>query len=294
MDRMYSHAAPQAPWTESETPAHRSPAATPALRPTPAPRPTHERRRQILTHAVELDVIPELLARYRVSAPVDQAIAAADVTNLTSLVLEHDGPGALAFVMAMHGKGASAESLLLELLAPAARALGDLWEDDLCDFTQVTIGLWRLQSVLRALAPSGLPLARTAPRIALVPLPGDPHTFGLDMVHTFFCGAGWNAWTGTIESSAELRQLVEARSFDVLGFSLACDERLDDVRREIASVRRASCNQSIAVIVGGPGFTANPSLAAAVGADATAHDARDAVTQAAALLSGRHRASTPA
>ncbi len=293
MDRMNAHAAPQAQWTESEAPARLRSSASPARPPLDRPtldRPTLDRQRQIVTHAVELDVIPELLARYRTPVPVELAIVAGDVAALTNLVLEQNGPGALAFVMALHGRGASPEALLLDLLAPTARALGDMWEDDLCDFTQVTIGLWRLQSALRALAPATLPPAKTAPRIALVPLPGDPHTFGLDMVHAFFCGAGWNAWTGAVESSAELRQLVEARSLDVLGFSLACDERLDDVRREIASVRRASCNPAIAIMVGGPGFTANPSLAAAVGADATAHDARDAVTQATALLAGRRRA----
>lgn len=284
MDRMNTHGAMQGSWTESE-------AIRPRFRPAPAKKlPSGiERERRILTQAVELDVIPELLARYRAAPFARLLMTHRHVTQLTALVLEHDGPGALAFVTALYDQGADPESLLLDLLAPSARALGTMWEDDLCDFTQVTIGLWRLQSALRALAPAEPPPAAHAPRVVLVPLPGEPHTFGLDMVHAFFARAGWNAWTGPVESSAALRSLVADQSVAILGFSLACDERLDDVRREIASVRRASCNPAIAIMVGGPGFTANPSLAGAVGADATAYDARDAVTRATALLADRQK-----
>ena len=45
------------------------------------------------------------------------------------------------------------ELLFLRLLAPAARRLGELWEGDLCTFTDVTIGLSHLQQVLRELSP---------------------------------------------------------------------------------------------------------------------------------------------
>ena len=176
------------------------------------------------------------------------------------------------------------EQLLLDLLAPAARTLGAMWENDTCDFTAVTSGLWRLQSAMRALASVEIVPPVNAPRIVLVPLPGEDHTFGLSMVYEFFRRAGWNAWTGPVENRAALRSLVRARPVAVLGFSLACDDRLDDARAEIAAVRRASRNPDIAIMVGGPGFTDNPALAAAVGADATARDGQDAVLQATALL----------
>ena len=266
-------------WTEAEALGATQPRTT-AKRPA---RTGEDRQRQILTHAVELDVIPELLARHRVQEPA-ALIAHGYVTRLTSLVLSNDAPAALAFVMDVHAQGTPADSLLLDLLAPTARALGVMWEHDLCDFTEVTIGLWRLQSAMRALSPRETPATSYAPSIVLVPLPGEPHTFGLGMVYEFFRQAGWNAWTGPVESSAALRTLVGQRSISVLGFSLACDERIDDVRREIAAVRRASKNPAIAVMVGGPCFTADPTLAASVGADATAADARDAVVQATALV----------
>ena len=249
-----------------------------------------QRRRTILTRTVELDVIPRLLIAHplpAVPAASSLLVTAGHIADLVGLVLSRGQSETVAFVEGMHGQGAAADSLYLDLLAPAARRLGELWEDDACDFTQVTIGLWRLQNAMRELSPSFLrsTVTRTnSPRALLVPLPGEDHTFGLSMVHEFFCRAGWNAWSGPVGSSADLRGMVRREWVEVIGFSLACDDKLDAVRAEIRSVRRASKNPGLGVLVGGPGFTANPSLAAEVGADGTATDSRQAVLQAQALV----------
>lgn len=252
----------------------------------------HESRRRqaILTRTVELEVIPRLLRAHApkvVPAVAPLLVTAAHVADLVGLVLARGEPAAVAFVEAMHDQGAAAESLYLDLLAPAARRLGEMWDNDICDFTEVTIGLWRLQNAMRELSPSFLPspeLRTDGPRVLLVPLPGEMHTFGLSMVYEFFRRAGWNAWSGPVAGSADLRAMVRREWVEVVGFSLACDEKLDVVQAEIRSVRRASQNPALGILVGGPGFTANPLLAAQVGADGTAIDGRQAVLQAQALV----------
>ncbi len=255
-----------------------------------AARHEDQQRRAILTRTVELDVIPRLLQAHAprlvpVVAPL--LVTTAHVSDLVGLVLARGETATLAFVEAMHDQGAAAESLYLDLLAPAARRLGEMWENDTCDFTEVTIGLWRLQSAMRELRPSFLRSPETStvgPRALLVPLPGETHSFGLSMVYEFFCRAGWDAWSGSLADSADLRAMVRREWVEVIGFSLSCDEKLDVVRTEIRSVRRASQNPNLGVLVGGPGFTANPLLAAEVGADGTATDGRQAVLQAQALV----------
>ena len=250
------------------------------------------RRRAILTRTVQLDVIPRLVAARgavgtmaAVSAPL--AVAPAHVAELVQLVLARGEPAAIAYVEAMRERGAGAEAIYLDLLAPAARRLGVMWEEDTCDFTEVTVGLWRLQSAMRELSPSFLDQRsqRTdVHRILLVPLPGESHTFGLSMVYEFFRRAGWNAWSGPVRDSAELIAMVRRERVDVVGFSLSCDERLESVYSEMRAVRRASLNPGIAVMVGGPPFAGNPLLAAQLGADGTATDGRQAVAQAQALV----------
>lgn len=267
-----------------------------------AARTAGRQRTDILTRVVELDVIPHLLRTHGakaapvavplipvavIPAPASLVISSAQVSDLVSLVLDRGEPAAVAFVEAVHDKGTLAETIYLDLLAPVARRLGEMWENDTCDFTEVTIGLWRLQNAMRELSPvflRSVDVQASGPRIVLVPLPGEAHSFGLSMVHEFFSRAGWDTWTGPVASSTDLRGMVRREWVDVIGFSLACDEKLDALRTEIKAVRRASSNPGLSVMVGGPGFTANPLLAAQVGADGTATDGLQAVLQAQALV----------
>jgi methanogenic corrinoid protein MtbC1 len=80
---------------------------------------------------------------------------------------------------------------------------------------------------------------------------------------------------------------VRGEWFDVLGISVGVDARLDWLKSGIAAVRHASRNRAIGVLVGGPVFASDPSLAARVGADATAADGRRAAEIAEALLNER-------
>jgi len=248
-----------------------------------------QRRRAILTRTVQLDVIPRLLTAHNapLQAPPVLVVDPTHVQELVGLVLSRGEPAAVAFVESMREQGAGAEEIYLDLLAPAARRLGVMWDEDECDFTEVTVGLWRLQSAMRELSPSFLdqPTQRTdGPRILLVPLPGESHTFGLSMVYEFFRRAGWNAWSGPVADSADMTAMVRGEHVDVVGFSLSCDERLETVYSEIRAVRRASRNPCLSVMVGGPPFASNPLLAAQLGADGTATDGRQAVAQAQALV----------
>jgi methanogenic corrinoid protein MtbC1 len=254
-------------------------------------------RNAILNQTVELEVIPRLILARRARAAAMQSpmphppmphakVSAAQVAQLAAITLAPDGPGTSGFVTAMRDQGFAAEQLYLDLLAPAALRLGSLWDDDLCDFTEVTIGLWRLQHAMLELRPTFLIASLPAidRRALLVPLPGEQHTFGLSMVFDFFRRAGWNAWTGPIATASDLADMVSSQWVDMVGFSLACDERLETARDEIRAVRRASRNPGMAVMVGGPPFVMDPYLAAAIGADGTARDGLQAVAEADALV----------
>ena len=77
-----------------------------------------------------------------------------EVSAFAAIALNSDAVVATAHVETLRAKGLGLECIYLELLAPAARHLGELWEADLCDFTQVTLGLWRLQQVMYDLSPA--------------------------------------------------------------------------------------------------------------------------------------------
>ncbi len=76
-------------------------------------------------------------------------MTAADIEDFTQLVMAHDRRAASAFVEALRDRGLPVSDVLLDLLAPAARLLGDLWLRDRCSFTDVSLGLVRLQHLMR-------------------------------------------------------------------------------------------------------------------------------------------------
>jgi methanogenic corrinoid protein MtbC1 len=264
--------------------------------------PTVIDRRRTLTRTVEQDVIPQLLLRARGAratpppaaetrpVPPPWLATEADVRALTDLVLVRDQREAAAFVAELREQGAQADALCLDLLSPAARLLGEFWEQDICHFSEVTVGLVRLQHVLRELSPAPSGLARPArarPHALLVPLPGEQHSFGLAMVVEFFRRAGWSVWTGRLDSRADLGRMVAGQWFGMVGVSSACGQDVEPVLQAVRQIRQLSRNRDVAVMVGGPAFIADPQLAGLVGADATAMDGRQAVLTAEGLLAVR-------
>jgi methanogenic corrinoid protein MtbC1 len=249
------------------------------------------RRIAMLTRAIEQQVVPRLVlaARQDDSGGVPPC-SRADVAELTRLLLLDDAEGAGALVAALRGRGVALERMFLELLTPAARRLGEMWEADTCSFTDVTVGLGRLHQILRDHAPefvAEIPSAAPAgsPRTALLmPAPGEQHTFGLAMLAEFLVRAGWEVRDAAPADAADAARTVAAEWFAVVGISLGGRDRLRPLAGLIRAIRHASCNTSVGVMVGGPVFVAKPELARRVGADATAADARGAVTQAERLL----------
>ncbi len=247
-----------------------------------------------LVSTIEGEIIPRLMLAHRadVGIPPDTiadcaTFKAADVEEFTRLVLTHDADIALSFLTATRLRGASMENVFLNLLAPSARKLGDWWNADLCDFTEVTLGLLRLHQILHALSPvfeNELEHRGMGPRALLVPTPGEQHMFGVAMVAEFFRRGGWYVCDEPVATSEELLALVRGEWFDVIGLSLSCATRLDGLARIIHGIRQKSRNRDVGVLVGGKAFLDNPDAVALVGADAMAHDGRMAVIQAQNIL----------
>lgn len=214
--------------------------------------------------------------------------------DLTTVLREHEAPVACAHADVLLNRGVGMETLLLDVLAPAARRLGDLWAQDACTFVDVTTGLGRLHEVLHALDLGGrmstVPVAKES-CILLTPCLGEQHTLGLAMVAGLFRRAGWQVRQERGVSDPVLVQIVRHDWFDAVGLSASCEDRLPALAETIRRIRRGSRNRAVRVLVGGGLFTCKPELAALVGADATASDGHQAVRQAQCLLDERSMAS---
>ena len=121
------------------------------------------------------------------------AITSAEVADLVPLALQVEADELLAHVDRILRRGVPVTTLLVDLLAPAARLLGEYWEEDRCDFVDVTMGLWRLQEVVHEVAaPARMARRGNRGRRALfASMPGDQHSFGAVVIDEVFSREGW-------------------------------------------------------------------------------------------------------
>lgn len=247
-----------------------------------------------LARAIEADVIPRLVQAHRYTAPAanTESVKAPpqsteQVAEFVRLIVGDSEADMHAAIDAKRRGGMSVEALYLDLFAPAARTLGDMWLDDLCDFSTVTVALGRLQRLLRELSPSfgtEIEYPANGRRAMFAQPPEEQHSFGLSMVAEFFRREGWDVVGVVGGASDDPAARVRKEWADVVGFSIGSEIRLEWLRQRIAEVRAASRNPEVIIMVGGPIFIINPGWVADVGADSTAMDARDAPRAAARLL----------
>ena len=262
------------------------------------PSGSQEDRLSRLVSALHRDIIPRLVQAHALP-PVPQATdapAPSPVTGVeafTALLLNQDDVAIDACLAQWHAAGIDTERVLTEWLGPTARRLGELWEDDRCHFVDVTIGLGRLQQIMRRLTSAfghdvGPP--QSGRRVLLMPAPGEQHTFGLAMVGEFFTRAGWDVSGITGPEIADVQLRVKYEWFDLIGISAGTDARLEPLQRCIETVRRHSHNRDVALLVGGPLFIGRRDLARELGADGAATDGQSAPALAEQLLGRRVRA----
>jgi MerR family transcriptional regulator, light-induced transcriptional regulator len=238
---------------------------------------------------IKTQIIPKIVLALRKTPKAaeskDQASLTA-VEQFANFVLGHDDSVPFAHVESLIAQGVSVEAIFLDLLAPTARHLGTLWESDATDFATVTLAVSRLQRIMRRLGErfSDEGSHGGGESILLTIIPGEQHSFGLSMVAEFFRRAGWNLCTGPFSSHQELTSLVHNHWFDVVGFSVSSDRRLDELKKDIHDIRHDSRNRNVGIMLGGPMVVAQPDLVALMGADMMSVDATTAPQQARGLI----------
>jgi methanogenic corrinoid protein MtbC1 len=251
-------------------------------------------RQAKLACVISNDIIPRLLRLHTevlpAALPVDVVIEAfapsgADISCLADIVLGSDLKVAAEYILVLRDRGLSMDSLFIELLEPTARSLGEMWDRDECDFIDVTLGVARLQELLAIFNDThDVQALETRRQVLMAMTPGDQHSFGVTMVERFLRAAGWQVRTELSATSEQISDAAQSKWFAVVGLTAGSERQLDCLRTTIAQVRKASKNQEIGVMVGGPMFTANLALADQVGADATAPNAPAAVLVAQKLF----------
>jgi methanogenic corrinoid protein MtbC1 len=251
-----------------------------------------EFNRAMLGRTIEAEVIPRLMMAHRgfsysEAPPSSLHITSEDISELARIVVEHDTSVASSYIDALRNQGVPIDSIFVELMAPTARLLGEMWKSDQCCFTDVTVGMARLQQIVHELSPEFEREAAQAfdgRRILLLTMPGEQHTLGLMIVEEYFRRYGWDCCSSAPKDVRDMTRLIRGQHFDVVGISVGWGALLESIASAIQAMRRASKNKSVVVLVGGNIFLENPAFVSRVGADGTAEDGRQAILQLRSLL----------
>ena len=260
----------------------------------PPPRPAAPlaRRRSAadLAGLVEGEIIPRLMmAHRRPEAPAAEAVGETALSDFQHLALSVDADRLLAHVQALVRAGLPAEQVLVAVIIPTARRLGDDWDADLISFAAVTTAMSRLQLVVARLAGEPRPPGgeAAAPAACFLTEPGRPHAFGLFLAEDRLRRDGWRTSLDSAATAEDAAHRVGAAWFDLVALSAGPDTPLDAVTAVVSAVRRRSLNPALLVMVGGRSFVEEPARALAVGADVAADTAARALSAASEAVSRR-------
>jgi hypothetical protein len=233
----------------------------------------------------------EGIAFWKALPPID------DMTHALLDTSDHRFQDLIAQVVALHP---SPDALGWHLLTPLAQALSRAWHAEQGDATAVIVAQGRLQSLLRRVAQGWpLPVAGSAGRALVVPVPGEPHLVGQTFAALALDAAGWSVRCAFPGDAAALDALLRAEHHDLLHLAssdvMSRDETLGAVAAAIRAARRASCNPNLVVLVSGRMFSQQPGLAVFVGADGDGVGQLNPSADFASLLSWVHaRRHSPA
>lgn len=184
--------------------------------------------------------------------------------------------------------GVTREVLYANVVEPCARELGDECADERCTDVDLTLGLVRLQTLVRCLGASA-PQNGFVPRsVLVVAAPEECHALGTAIASECFRAAGWDVAEAPGCGDDAIAAMLRARHVDALVVSLSAAhhriERLASLTRTIATARSADAEGELVVLVTGRDFTEDRARAQDVGADYACASAVDAPRLASALI----------
>lgn len=246
-------------------------------------------REALLTRIISNSVLPVVLSQTKHLAAVETGNglhpSLADIDKLTTLILGPDNSDALEFIYTLRRTGISLDILHLELLEPAARQLGTMWDEDRVDFFSVAIAINKLQRIVHHFADLNRIQPYDSKRRALIMVaPGEDHSFGNQLVQKFLRAAGWYVLTLTGKEQQKVQEIAAQEWLAVVGISISTSAHLSDLKALIGAIREKSLNRNIGIMIGGPLVSQRPELVECLKVDGTAANAASAVILAKKLL----------
>jgi len=184
-----------------------------------------------------------------------------------------------AVVAAMRDAGIGREDIVDFYIPEVARRMGVEWCEDGMSFADVTIGVARLQGLLREIGSDwldGAGLTRESPGVAVVVTADEFHTLGSMVLCSQLARLGVSVRLVVGRSQEEVLGGVADGHFDAIFISAASGRRLATLRKLVENIREAS-DRPTPIIIGGPIVAREDDVKTKTGADHVTTDPTEAL-----------------
>ncbi|MDH4442408.1 MAG: cobalamin-dependent protein [Rhizobium sp.] len=228
-----------------------------------------------LSQEIDLQLHPELDPLARQLPGTEQAIAFRPL--LIKVLIDADPRGHRELTEELQRSGLPMQTLAIQLFAPVAAHLGNMWCTDETDFMQVAVASTRIGMIINHLSQSrsvAIKSRETERRVLLARTRGAMHTIGVSIVASCFRDMGWAVdGGGEMELDDSVYMRLSNSSYDLLGISVG---RVDEAPECAQAIRRIHSNRhttGMRIAVGGPAVKKDPHAFHRIGADIVARSA---------------------
>lgn len=190
-----------------------------------------------LPEAAVVSLAREVLVRLA-NRSEEPSLPAGSVDVLSKALVGPDPDEAAHIIEENHAAGLDVETLYLNLLAPAAARLGEWWNKDEINFTDVAVGTGRVFGIMRNLMHHiprpELPDGKTA---LFASVPGDTHTLGVKMAADLCRQRGWQIDLALAMDHDTLMEHILDSGHLLIGLSAGGLHSLPDLTRIVLALR---------------------------------------------------------
>ncbi len=201
-----------------------------------------------------------------------------EVKQLCELLLGHDFEMAESAVFSILKSGVGLEAVYHDYLGASAIRLGEMWDEDLIGFVDVTRGVARIVVLMRNLRERAeVPRITHEAPVLFASVPGETHAVGVTMARDLLRSRGWdvNLLIGLdhdqlVQSGAE----TDAR---VLGLSCGGAATAGALARLILAVRLV--RPTLPILISGQIVSKHPNLVEAIAPDSAVNTIEEAISE---------------
>lgn len=205
-----------------------------------------------LLATLEQQIIPRLVRAYGGERCGGERFppTKSEIEAFAALVIASDSTAALRFIEDLGREGVTVEDILLRLVGPTARLLGERWLNDELSFAEVTVGASLLQRIVHLFGKHSADEVPQRGTIALVTPAPEQHTLGVHLLGEFFRRGGFSVEIRVNATEASLADLIRSRPFAAVGISVVNDALVPTGARLVQCVRSVA-KIDFPVLVGG-------------------------------------------